>query len=274
MQSLNISTSAMRGIQQALDNTASNLANLDTIGYKRRHASFSELLSDSMNEQPRVDNQNRNTPFGLRIGSGARLGLTKLDLGQGNVKITDVPTDVMIEGDGYFAVSRQTDNNNEDFFLTRDGNFKITKHVGLNQFALATASGDYVLDKYGVPITLTDPNQPIRIEADGKVYNVDDETPIAEIGIWKVNNPDQLQQVGKDLYDADIDDPIKLTDKYADAVLEGIATVRQGALEGSNVTMTEEMSQLVNIQRAYQLNSRAIGISDQMMGIANSIRSR
>jgi len=274
MQSLNISTSAMRGIQQALDNTASNLANLDTIGYKRRHASFSELLSDSMNEQPRVDNQNRNTPFGLRVGSGARLGLTKLGLGQGNVKITDVPTDVMIEGDGYFAVSRQTDNNNEDFFLTRDGNFKITKHVGMDQFALATASGDYVLDRYGVPITLTDPNEPIRIEADGKVYNVDDETPIAELGIWKVNNPDQLQQVGKDLYDADIDDPIKLTDKYADAVIEGIATVRQGALEGSNVTMTEEMSQLVNIQRAYQLNSRAIGISDQMMGIANSIRSR
>ena len=100
MQSLNISTSAMRGIQQALDNTSNNLSNIDTIGYKRRVASFSELLTDSMNEQPATDNQNRNTPVGIRVGSGAHLAMTKLDLGQGSLKQTDVPTDVAIEGDG------------------------------------------------------------------------------------------------------------------------------------------------------------------------------
>ncbi|MFX3864306.1 flagellar basal body rod C-terminal domain-containing protein, partial [Streptococcus suis] len=80
-----------------------------------------------------------------------------------------------------------------------------------------------------------------------------------------VDNPDQLQQVGQNLFDAELASGENPMTKYANAIEEGIASLRQGALEGSNVTMTEEMSQLVNIQRAYQLNSRAIGISDQMM---------
>ncbi|MBY0085077.1 flagellar hook-basal body protein [Brevibacillus brevis] len=278
MQSLNISTSAMRGIQQALDNTANNLANLDSAGYQRRVASFSELLSDSMNEQPAEDNVNRNTPKGIRIGSGARLGMSKLDLSPGAVKITDVPTDLMIEGDGYFAVSRRVkvNGNIEDkFYFTRDGSFKVSYDEGSKQFILANASGDYLVGKDGQPITIPqpDPTKPLVVDPKkGEVKMGDD--ILGEIGVWKVNNPDQLQQVGKNLYDAELDTFIKPGDKYMDAFTEGIATVRQGALEGSNVSMTEEMSQLVNIQRAYQLNSRAIGISDQMMGIANQLRSR
>lgn len=102
MQSLNISSSALRGIQYALDNTANNMANLETAGYKRRAASFSELLADSMNEQPALDRENRNSPVGLRMGSGARLGMTKLDMAQGSMKPTDVPTDLMIQGEGFF----------------------------------------------------------------------------------------------------------------------------------------------------------------------------
>ncbi|MBH0328219.1 flagellar hook-basal body protein [Brevibacillus brevis] len=278
MQSLNISTSAMRGIQQALDNTANNLANIDSAGYQRRVASFSELLSDSMNEQPAEDNVNRNSPKGIRIGSGARLGMSKLDLSPGAVKITDVPTDLMIEGDGYFAVSRRVmvNNNIEDkFYFTRDGSFKVSYDKGLDQFILANASGDYLVGKNGQPITIPepDPTKPLVVDPQKGEVKMGVDT-LGEIGVWKVNNPDQLEQVGKNLYDAELDTNIKPGDKYMDAFTEGIATVRQGALEGSNVSMTEEMSQLVNIQRAYQLNSRAIGISDQMMGIANQLRSR
>jgi flagellar basal-body rod protein FlgG len=277
MQSLNISTSAMRGVQQALDNTANNLANIDTIGYKRRVASFSELLSDSMNEQPTEDTQNRNTPAGLRIGSGARLGLTKLDLGQGNSKLTDVPTDVMIEGEGYFLVSKQIRDANgaliqEEYRFTRDGAFKIQQNDDQGGYVLHTTTGHILTDNNGVPFVLPEPVQNIQISKEGVLMA--NGTEYGTIGLWKVDNPDQLQQVGTNLYDAQLASGENPSTKYANALDEQVATLRQGALETSNVSMQEEMSQLVNIQRAYQLNSRAIGISDQMMGIANSIRSR
>ncbi|KZE49501.1 flagellar hook-basal body protein [Brevibacillus parabrevis] len=277
MQSLNISTSAMRGIQQALDNTANNLANIDTNGYKRRVASFSELLSDSMTEQPAADNQNRNTPAGLRVGSGARLGLSKLDLGQGNVKMTDEPTDVAIEGQGYFLVTHKIKDANgaviqEESRLTRDGSFKVQFDDDEGGYVLHTPSGHILTDNNGVNIVLPEPVQNIEITPEGALTA--NGVAYGNIGIWKVDNPDQLKQVGQNLFDAELASGENPATKYANAIDEGIATLRQGALEGSNVTMTEEMSQLVNIQRAYQLNSRAIGISDQMMGIANSLRSR
>ncbi|AWX58629.1 flagellar hook-basal body protein [Brevibacillus brevis] len=277
MQSLNISTSAMRGIQQALDNTANNLANIDTIGYKRRVASFSELLSDSMNEQPAADNQNRNTPVGIRIGSGARLGMTKLDIGQGSVKVTDVPTDVLVEGDGYFLVTHKIKDATgaviqEENRLTRDGSFKVSFDDDEQGYVLHTTSGHILTDENGVNIVLPEPVTNIQITAEGALTA--NGVSYGNIGLWKVDNPDQLQQVGQNLFDADLDSGANPTTKYTNALITGDATLRQGALESSNVSMTEEMSQLVNIQRAYQLNSRAVGISDQMMGIANQLRSR
>lgn len=277
MQSLNISTSAMRGIQQALDNTANNLSNIDTIGYKRRVASFSELLSDSMNEQPAADNQNRNTSVGIRIGSGVRLGMTKLDLGQGSAKVTDVPTDVLVEGDGYFLVTHKIKDATgvviqEESRLTRDGSFKVSFDDDEQGYVLHTTSGHILTDENGVNIVLPEPVTNIQITAEGALTA--NGVSYGNIGLWKVDNPDQLQQVGQNLFDAELDSGANPTTKYTNALIAGDATLRQGALEGSNVSMTEEMSQLVNIQRAYQLNSRAVGISDQMMGIANQLRSR
>ncbi|NRS49435.1 flagellar hook-basal body protein [Brevibacillus sp. HB2.2] len=277
MQSLNISTSAMRGIQQALDNTANNLSNIDTIGYKRRVASFSELLTDSMNEQPAADNQNRNTPMGIRIGSGARLGMTKLDLGQGSLKQTGVPTDVLIEGDGYFLVTRKIkDANNitvdEESRFTRNGSFKLSYDDDDKGYVLHTTSGHILTDENGANIVFPEPVKNISISPDG-TFSADGMPAPVKIGVWDVENPDQLKQVGENLFDAELAFGAGPQSKYTSAYDDGV-TLRQGALESSNVSMTEEMSQLVNIQRAYQLNSRAIGISDQMMGIANQLRSR
>ncbi|MGG4451625.1 flagellar hook-basal body protein [Brevibacillus porteri] len=277
MQSLNISTSAMRGIQQALDNTSNNLSNIDTIGYKRRVASFSELLTDSMNEQPAADNQNRNTPVGIRVGSGAHLAMTKLDLGQGSLKQTDVPTDVAIEGDGYFLVTRKIkDANNitvdEESRFTRNGSFKLSFDQDENGYVLHTSSGHILTDDSGTNIVFPEPVKNISISPDG-TFNADGMPASVKIGVWNVENPDQLKQVGENLFDAELAFGAGPQSKYTSAY-DNDVTLRQGALESSNVSMTEEMSQLVNIQRAYQLNSRAIGISDQMMGIANQLRSR
>lgn len=283
MQSLNISTSALHGIQLALDNSANNMSNLDTIGYKRRVASFSELLSDSMNEQPSTDRENRNSPVGIRIGSGAKLGMTKLDMGQGSMKPTDVPTDLMIQGEGYFRVgSQETDANGarvEEMRFTRDGNFHLEESAYFGGFILVSSTGHVLLNESDNPLVLpTDEVRELVISEDGYV-SVNGEPTFERVGIWKVHNPDAMRQVGKNLWglsELAYDDPATFNpdDYYELAWTNNLASVRQGALEGSNVNLQEEMSQLINIQRAYQLNSRAIGITDQMMGIATSIRSR
>ena len=279
MQSLNISSSALRGIQLALDTTANNLANLDTIGYKRQTSTFSELLADTMNEQPAKDMQNRNTPEGLRLGSGARLGLNRLDLGQGSMKQTDIPTDLMIEGEGFFLVSREIRDANdapvgEEFRFTRDGAFRLQESAYHGGFVLVNSSGYYLTNEIGAPLVI--PEDEVRdftVSPDGYITANGNNT-FERVGVWKVDNPDQLQQVGSNLFDAGLDVNQNPAEVYSLSWDNGIASLRQGALEASNVHLQEEMSQLINIQRAYQLNSRAIAISDQMMSIANSIRSR
>jgi len=278
MQSLNISSSALRGIQEALDTTANNLANLETVGYKRRSSSFSELLADTMNKQPAKDAQNRNTPAGLRLGSGVRLGLTRLDMAQGNMKQTDVPTDLMIEGDGFFLVSREIRDANgaslgEEFRFTRDGAFHLEESAYHGGFVLVNSSGYYLTNELGAPLLI--PEEEVRefaVSPDGYV-SVNGNDTYERVGVWKVDNPDQLQQVGNNLYDAGMDGNQNPADVYRLSWESGVAKLRQGALETSNVQLQTEMSQLINIQRAYQLNARAIAITDQMMGIANSIRS-
>lgn len=272
MQSLNISTAALRSVQQSLDNTANNLANIETVGYKRRGSSFSELLVDSMNEQPFTDKQ-RTSPPGLRIGSGAKLGLTKLDMSQGSAKVTEIPSDLMIEGEGFFLVSRRPgtlDENGlpmEEYRFTRNGAFHLSPATsGDNN--LVTASGDYLVDESGNPIEIP-ANGSFRVESNGQLI-IDGFDSGIRIGVWKVDNPDQYEQLGDNEFLAPV-----VSGERPDTTLQlSSATIRQGTLELSNVEMRQEMSQLVTTQRAYQLNSRAIAISDQMMGIANSLRSR
>lgn len=263
MQSLYISTAALRSVQYALDTTSNNLANVDTVGYKRREVAFSELLADSVGEQPYTDTQ-RTSPPGLRVGSGVKAGMTRLNMAQGSVKVTDLPTDLMIEGEGYFLVGRNiNDPDNEQTFLTRNGSFHISESLTYpGMYNLVTANGDMLLDENGAEVTL-ERAAAFKIEKDGTISSNENG---GNIPVWKVDNLDQYPQVGENEF--------AITADQRNQLAIATSSIRQGALETSNVDMTKEMSQLVFIQRSYQFNSRAVNISDQMMGIANSLRSR
>ncbi|MGD8190322.1 flagellar hook-basal body protein [Brevibacillus ginsengisoli] len=289
MQSLNISTAALRSVQQAIDNSSNNLANVDTIGYKRRGVTFSELLVDNLKEQPYTD-KNRTSPAGLRIGSGIKVGLTKLDTTQGSAKITDIPSDLMIQGDGYFLVSHRILDGNgvlqrEEYRLTRDGAFHEVNSEAdpTGSYNLVTSSGDVLVDDRGIAIEIPKSKQ-YKVEPNGVISLNGDRASGLRIPLWEVPNPDQYVSVGNNEY------AIKLPNGETNpgnvmSVLNDPnrpefnsnktqPQIRQGALEMSNVDMSQEMSQLIIAQRAYQMNSRAVNIADQMMGIANSIRSR
>lgn len=283
MQSLHISSTALRSIQLSLDTSANNLANLDTVGYKRRNATFSELLQDSMNEQPSTDSTRRTTPPGLRIGSGVKLGTTRLDMSQGSAKVTDVPTDLMIEGDGFFLVRRA--NSVDEYVLTRNGAFQLQQNT-IGTYNLVNASGDKLVggDDFEIELDITEGDE-IQIRADGQIL-LNGQATGQRIPVWNIPNPDQYEQIGENEYllklPAGETNPSQLFDflNYQNPASENLlnpakaSRIRQGALEMSNVDMSQEMAHLVTIQRSYQLNARALAITDQMMGIANSLRSR
>lgn len=289
MQSLNISTAALRSIQQAIDNTSNNLANVDTVGYKRRSVTFSELLVDTMKEQPYTDKQ-RTSPAGLRIGSGVKIGQTKMDTTQGSAKITDVPSDLMVQGDGYFLVSHHILDGNgvlqsEEYRLTRDGAFHLTNSEAdpNGSYNLVTSTGDVLVDDRGIAIEIPKDKQ-FKVEPDGTISLDGDTASGLRIPLWEVPNPDQYTAIGNNEFAVKLPagetNPGNVMSVLNDPGRPEFNSnktapqIRQGALEMSNVDMSQEMSQLIIAQRAYQLNSRAIGIADQMMGIANSIRSR
>ena len=200
------------------------------------------------------------------------------------MKVTEVPTDLMIEGDGFFLV-RRLDSPNE-YAFTRNGAFQLMRNTS-GTFSFVNASGDKLVGQNGFEVELDiDPSDTITITGDGRILvnGVEDD---ARIPVWHIPNPGQYQQIGDNEYlltlPAGVNDPSQVlgflnyeNPNYPPAQnnLRVGSRIRQGALEMSNVNLQQEMVNLVAIQRAYQLNARAIAISDQMMGIANSLRSR
>ncbi|MFB0830121.1 flagellar hook-basal body protein [Brevibacillus laterosporus] len=284
MQSLNISTSGLHAVQQMLDVTSNNIDNVNTVGFKGSSADFSELLSDTMAKQPVKDQVNRNTPAGISIGSGVKLGMTRTNLKQGGVLTTEVPTDLMIEGDGMFMVRKQMMDENgqvifrngrpvEEYYATRNGNFHLQKNAN-ERYNLLTATGEVLVDASGIEIDIDDPQGgQITVNDHGEILVNGKSASISTIPLFKIKNQDRYERVGQN--------NLRITNNAADLAgmtridyASGEGQLRQGMLETSNVELNHEMTQLMLAQRAYQFNARALSISDQMMSTANMLRSR
>lgn len=284
MQSLNISTSALRAVQQVIDVTSNNIANVNTVGFKGSSADFSELLSDTMNKQPVKDQENRNTPEGISIGSGVKMGMTRMNQKQGGAMSTSVPTDLMIEGDGMFIVRKQAMDENgqvifrngrpvEEYYATRNGNFHLQKNAN-ERYNLLTATGETLVDDSGIEIDIDDPQGgQITVNEQGGIFVNGKSVSVSAIPLFKITNQDRYERVGQN--------NLRITNNSADLAgmtqvdyAKGEGKLHQGMLETSNVELNQEMTQLMLAQRAYQFNARAISISDQMMSTANMLRSR
>jgi flagellar basal-body rod protein FlgG len=270
---------SMGALQQKLDMLADNLANANTVGYKRKTAAFEDLLT-SFNTQLNDFNQaGRRTPLGFTEGWGARLSSVQTDLSQGPLQETGVMTDIAIEGNGLFEVRTSEEIDSPPAF-TRHGAFQLTPTEDGDRL-LVTSAGHPVVATYndGIEDFIRVPaGYNLTIAEDGALTAVDNEgvAPI-ELGRMKlvqVTNPEYLQAVAENLFgiptginpDAIVRNIVGLTREEANI------SVQQGYLEESNVSMADEMTDLVMVQRAYQLSARALSSSEQMMGMANSLR--
>lgn len=266
---------SMNSYQMKMDVISDNVANFNTVGYKKKSTVFEDLLNNTKTQPQDFALDGRLTPLGFNQGWGSRVTGLATDFTQGTLNATGVLTDLAIEGNALFEV--QVDAAGTTAY-TKDGSFQIS----LNQAGaavLTTSQG------YPVVSTLPDGSQgsiiipdgyAMKVQADGSVLGVTEtgeSIALGRINLVQPVRPDALVQVADNLFAV-------ATGANADeAVLQVIPNtenrlaVRQGYLEQSNVDYSTEMTDLLKVQRAYQLAARALSSSDTMMQLANNLRN-
>jgi flagellar basal-body rod protein FlgG len=281
LRSMITAANTMAQLQQQLDVISNNIANSNTAGFKRRETNFGELLAQQFTNLPN-DKATRLTPNGVRYGVGARLAETNVVLAQGALTKTDRALDVALAKEGqFFRVLVQGENGAQEIGYTRSGAFYLTPSAeNPNELMLVTSDGHPVLDENNAPILLPEGFKNITISNNGTITAVASDGRVmrrANIGITTILRPQLLQSVGDNIFT--LPDLNALNVNEADVAVNMTGNLRnqismtQGALEQSNVDLGTELTDMMITERSYQLNARAISLSDQMLGLINGIRS-
>jgi flagellar basal-body rod protein FlgG len=272
-------TNTLGQLQKHLDVVSSNIANVDTVGYKRKQATFTDLLVQQFNNQPSTESEvGRRTPNGIRQGTGAKLGQVQTVMLQGSLKSTDRPLDTAFTKEGQlYRVLVQNDGNSEIQY-TRDGAFYLSP-ISSNETMLVTSDGNSILDENNNPINLTGQAKSYSITENGSlvVDMVNGEQQTINLGVTLVNKPQFLESKGNNLLGLPADfDTLNVGEgdvwTHLNGALRNQISTQQGVLEQSNVELSNEMTDLIAVQRSYQFQSRSINLADQMMGLINGIR--
>lgn len=273
-------TNTLSQLQKQMDIISHNLANIDTAGYKRREASFTDLLVQEFRNQPNdALEQNRQTPFNIRQGTGARLGQTQMVLTQGSLKPTDRALDTAFTAEGqFYRVMVQDENGGTSLNLTRNGALYLSP-ISDNETMLVNSDGHAILDENNQPITIAGNVKSFKINETGNFSAVmyDGTSQEVNLGVVLVKKPQFLEQKGGNLLGLPADlNGLGVTE--ADILTEmtgplrNQVSIQQSVLEQSNVDMSKEMTDLINVQRGYQFHAKSITLADQMLGLVNGIR--
>ncbi|WP_409252230.1 flagellar hook-basal body protein [Bacillus sp. SCS-153A] len=271
-------TNTLNQLQKQMDIIGHNLANSDTNGYKRREAMFSELLFQQVSniKGDKDNNTTRLTPAGVRQGVGAKLAQSEINLAQGSLKATGRSLDFALTSRNQFFKVLVQGENGADVRYTRDGAF-YANPIGNGEMMLVNGQGHAVLDENDNFITFTEAemnSQDISLGDSGQLTIGG--TPF-NLGIVSVEKPQFMQQIGQNLLGLPDDfQGLGVNENEILTNLEGALRnnigLAQSTLEGSNVDIGKEMTNMLNVQRAYQFQSRSISMADQMMGLINGIR--
>lgn len=271
LRSLWTGASGMISQQVSLDNLANNLANVNTAGYKKQTTEFSTLLYQKL-QRKQTDNNGDPKPTVAQVGLGVRVsGLTSRFV-QGSMLETGNAYDFAIEGDGFFRIGMP----NGEIGYTRSGSFKLS--MDTDGVALATAEGFNVLDTQGEPIKFNpeelDLNQ-LQTDEYGNFMYPDENGSIRmlgiQIGLAQFNNPEGLKKISG-TYFTESENSGAPRFEGEDGMLV-VSKVHSNYLEGSNVQTADEIVNLIVTQRAYEMNSKVIQASDEMLQQANNLRS-
>jgi flagellar basal-body rod protein FlgG len=264
VQTLYTAATGMDSLETKLDVIANNLANVNTVAFKRDRANFEDLFYRYQPLPGALDASSQPTATGIGIGHGSRVSSTQSDLDQGSFQTSGNELDVAIEGNGFFQV---TDPGTNETFYTRAGNFSINANGTL---VVGSASTGRPLDP---PLTFPQDTTDIVISPDGNVQvRQAGNSALNQLGQMQLAqfiNPGGLEKIGENLYRA--------TDASGAATpgnpgTEGLGLLRQHALELSNVEPVQELIDLITTQRAFELNSQVVQAGDQIMQLISNLR--
>ena len=260
LRALHTSANGMAAQEANVNNISNNIANVNTVGFKKSRTEFDDLMYETITESGSRSDANTRYNVGTQIGSGARVSGTRRIHSPGSFQRTDRPYDLMINGDGFFGIILP----NDEVRFTRDGSFNVS-----NEGILVTRKGYQLFPGVTIPPGTVN----INITPNGKVeaYQKDSPVPreVGSVPVFTFINPVGLKNMGGNLLARTVasSEPLRQIPGENNA-----GVIVQGALESSNVSIMNEMTDLIRAQRAYEMNSKVMGVADQMLQTINNIK--
>jgi len=259
-QAMWISKTGLEAQQTRMAVISNNLANVNTTGFKKSRAIFEDLLYQNVRQVGAQSSQNTELPTGLQVGTGVRTVATEKSHTQGTIQQTGQSLDMAVSGRGFFQVLRP----DGEISYTRDGSFKLDSSGQL------VTSGGYPLEP---SISIPEDALSVTIGVDGtvSVLQPGSGTPsqVGNITLADFINPTGLDPIGENQFRESLSSGSPTVGTPGET---GVGLISQGSLETSNVNVVEEMVSMIETQRAYEMNSKAISTADQMMqGLIQSL---
>lgn len=250
----------MRGQQSRIDVVSNNLANVNTAGFKGDRAEFSDLLYQQLRTAGGTSATGTGFPTPLQVGMGVKFVATAKDFKQGNYIQTDQPLDIAIQGEGFFQIQK-----GDQVAYTRDGTFKRDKDG-----TIVTNNGYQLLPNMVIPddataITISQSGE-VTIESNGDSGST---SSAGTIELVRFANPQGLTALGDNLYSESDNSGAPQSGTPGE---QGFGTLLQGAYEGSNVSVVDELVQLIVSQRAFEASSKSVQTSDDMLQVAVNLK--
>ena len=261
MRSLDIASTGMLAQQRNVEVISNNLANMNTTAYQRRRTEFHDLIYQDLRRVGSTSSDNGNVvPTGVQVGLGVKLAAVYRIHEQGNLTATDNSFDMAVQGKGFFQVQLPTG----ETAYTRDGTFQLNQNG-----QMVTHDGYPLQPGINVPSNAVD----VTINNAGEVLaQIEGQVALQNVGqiqLATFQNEPGLQAIGDNLL---LETPASGSAVTGNAASTGFGSILQGFLETSNVNAVEEISQLISAQRAYEMNSKVIQTSDEMMGTLTTLR--
>jgi len=260
MRSLEIGATGMQAQQTNVDTIANNLANVNSTGFKKARVSFADLMVREAQRVSGADAEAGVLGTSAKMGSGVGIAGVSKVFDAGDMRKTDGMLDIAIQGDGFLEVSMADGSS----AYTRGGTLKVNRDG-----VLATQAGNPLKPGIAIP----DNAQAVIVGADGRVQVcLANQVALVDVGtldLVRFANPAGLAAQGDNLYRSSLASGEAVSGRGGE---DGMGTIAQGFLEGSNVKMVEEMVNLMIAQRAYEANVKVVQASDEMLGMINGLR--
>lgn len=258
LTSLWTASTGMKAQATNTDVISNNLANVNTVGFKKSRAHFQDLLYMNLESPGESTGADSVDPTGDQVGVGVKLGGITKEFSKGSMQRTDRDLDIAIDGDGFIPII----NADGTDVYTRDGSLKLS-----SDGTIVNSDGYEVRGLGQIPANA----RKVNIASTGKVTYIDengDENAVGDLQLALFTNPPGLESIGGNLYKST---PASGDAQLSQPGLEGAGSVQQYFLEMSNVSIVEEMVNLITAQRGYEMNSKTIQTSDEMLATANQI---